>query len=147
MPTYTFPIDPVAASRPRVSRYSTYYTGKYAEWRKDFPKILSDIKLSTPTDQALEVTLKFFVKAPAKTELNYPDPDIDNYQKALFDSCNGFLWKDDRQIVRLRDVEKMWAEGDGAIEMTFKEIGPFRKDDNKATVPKVPVKRKRQARK
>jgi len=36
-------------------------------------------------------------------------PDLDNLQKSLFDICNGLLWRDDSQIVRIEQMEKVYG--------------------------------------
>ena len=40
-------------------------------------------------------------------------PDLDNLIKALTDACNGIVWRDDAQIVRLM-AEKRYSEQPGA---------------------------------
>ena len=44
--------------------------------------------------------------------------DLDNYLKALLDSCTGFIWKDDEQIDRLILERKEVVKG-GMVEMTI----------------------------
>lgn len=50
-------------------------------------------------DAALVVRTTFIVRRPKKAP-PFPirRPDIDNYQKAVFDALNGVLWKDDSLI-------------------------------------------------
>lgn len=42
--------------------------------------------------------MEIFVRRPKKTKLIAPRADIDNFLKAIFDSMNGKLWEDDKQI-------------------------------------------------
>lgn len=110
---WKFPISPVAASRPRVSKWGSYYTGTYKEFREEakpiLDKVLADV---TPTDKDLKVYVKVCVEKPKSSKLDYPRPDIDNYLKSIFDLMNGRLWTDDRQIVYI-EATKEWAKGDG----------------------------------
>ena len=39
-------------------------------------------------------------------------PDVDNLIKWIGDVGQGILWQDDKQIVKLMNVEKIWAEQD-----------------------------------
>tara|TARA_R110000824_G_scaffold319823_1_gene506805 strand:+ start:136 stop:537 length:402 start_codon:yes stop_codon:yes gene_type:complete len=107
---WTFPISPVAASRPRVSKHGAYFTGPYKKFRTDMinlvPEVIGDGFL--PLDYPLSVDVELYVKRPKKTKLLSPRADIDNYLKAVFDSLNGSLWEDDKQIQTVYAI-KQWA--------------------------------------
>ena len=110
MPEWTFPISPVAASRPRVTKHGAYFAGPYKTFRKDMAEIVSE---TFDSDTAiyttpLEVDVEIYVKRPKKTKLSAPRADIDNYLKAIFDSLNGVLWEDDTQIQKVYAC-KQWA--------------------------------------
>jgi len=110
---WKFPISPVAASRPRVSKWGTYYTGTYKEFREQArPIITAVLDGLSPTDKDLKVYVKLCVEKPKSTKLDYPRPDIDNYLKSIFDLMNGHLWLDDRQIVYVQ-ATKEWSKGSG----------------------------------
>lgn len=47
----------------------------------------------------------FRKKTPAPRRWRALTPDIDNVTKSIFDGCTGYLWRDDRQVVKL-DVEQ-----------------------------------------
>jgi len=49
--------------------------------------------------------------------------DLDNLEKALYDSLNGVVWIDDRQIVH-HDNKKRWAQGQGYIEILIEVLTP-----------------------
>lgn len=110
---WRFDINPVAASRPRVSRWGAYYTGTY----KEFREVAADVILETigidfvPVSNSLAVSIELFVKRPKKTDKEYPRPDIDNFAKAVLDQMNGKVWVDDTQIISLY-LTKQWAEKD-----------------------------------
>ena len=110
---WSFPISPVAASRPRVSRHGAYFTGPYKKFRTAMIDIVPDVLGDgfIPMDSAIAVDVEVYVKRPKKTKLSAPRADIDNYLKAIFDSLNGKLWDDDKQIIKVYAV-KQWAAED-----------------------------------
>ena len=110
MPEWAFPISPVAASRPRVSKRGAYYTGPYKLFRSEMSELVPIILGPTfiPLVGPLKVDVEFYCKHPKKTKLLAPRADIDNYLKACFDSLNGLLWDDDTQIFQLY-ATKQWA--------------------------------------
>ena len=103
-----FDIDPCPASRPRVSRWSTYYPKKYTQFRKEMKALTSEME-TIPSEKLISVDIEFNVRIPKSwskkksKEKNgqYCDNscDIDNYLKAILDSLNGVLFVDDRQVV------------------------------------------------
>jgi Holliday junction resolvase RusA-like endonuclease len=62
-----------------------------------------------PIEGDLSVDLELVITRPKQTKLTAPRADIDNFVKAVFDALNGYLWEDDRQILKLYAV-KQWAE-------------------------------------
>ena len=122
------PLNPVPASRPRVTRTGhVFYQKTYANFRREAkPVIEAEIKRQglegCPIAGPLDINIMFFVKRPKKTALQYPKPDIDNYSKAILDSLNGRLFVDDYQVVLLSAV-KAWAqpEEEGRIEIYMEQ--------------------------
>jgi Holliday junction resolvase RusA-like endonuclease len=107
---WTFPISPVAASRPRVSRHGAYFTGPYKQFRKDMADLCAEIFYDwEPLEGLLSVDLELYIKQPKKTKLLVPRADNDNFEKAIWDSLNGYLWVDDTQIVENYTI-KHWSE-------------------------------------
>jgi Holliday junction resolvase RusA-like endonuclease len=110
MPEWTFPISPIAASRPRVSRHGAYFAGPYKFFRKEcaevIPLVIGDNFV--PYDEPLTVDVELFVKRPKKTKLSAPKADIDNYLKAVLDVLNNKLWIDDTIIQEIY-ATKQWA--------------------------------------
>jgi len=113
-----FDIDPVPASRPRVTRWGTYYGKKYTNFKMDMNELLDDytepilngllrcqIKLEIPLPKS------YSIKKKNALEGKYCDnnSDVDNYAKGVMDALNGIVYKDDRQIVELI-IGKKWAK-------------------------------------
>ena len=119
---WKFPISPVAASRPRVSKWGAYFTGTYKDFRNEAkPIVLETIKDWKPTENKLWVYVGVYPTKPKTSKLQYPRPDIDNYLKSILDLCNGVVWKDDSQIVFI-EATKSWAKNEGYFTLEIKEI-------------------------
>ena len=107
----TFNITPVPASRPRVTRFSTYFPKKYTQFRKQFAELLDDITTQT-NDGLLSVKLDFYVQIPKswskkktkEMEGRYcsNNADLDNYCKAVLDGLEGRYYENDKQVVMIR---------------------------------------------
>lgn len=106
----TFPVSPVAASRPRVGRRGAYYTGTYRRFRTEAAYIVPDVigMDFEPIPDKLRVDIECYCTRPKTTKLDCPRSDVDNMAKAILDLLNGKLWVDDSQIVQLY-ITKAWA--------------------------------------
>ena len=121
----TYPINPVAASRPRVTtKGHTYYAGPYKEFRKDIKPLVEELaKGFVPLVGPLSVDVDIWVRRPKSTKLLYPRADIDNYLKAIFDCFNGILWEDDKQITTIW-ASKSWTDSpdiDGSFRILIEK--------------------------
>ena len=113
--SHQFDINPVPASRPRVSRWSTYYPKKYTQLKKDMEALTGELD-TTPCENLVCVSLQFMIKIPKSWskkkrlagENTYcnNNSDIDNYIKAILDSLNGVYFIDDRQVVEVFAIKK-----------------------------------------
>jgi Holliday junction resolvase RusA-like endonuclease len=103
-------LAPVPASRPRVSRWGTYYAKNYAGWMKSAAKLLGG-EGDGATDAPLMVLVEQVVEKPRTSKLAFPRGDVDNFAKGPLDAITkaGRVWKDDNQIVGLV-VFKRFAE-------------------------------------
>ena len=112
MPEWKFPISPVAASRPRLSRRGAYLTGPYKKFREEMIDLAEELLGDwDPLLGLLHVDIELYIKQPKKTKLDVPRADVDNFIKAVLDSLNGYLWEDDRQIKSVYAI-KQWAPKD-----------------------------------
>ncbi len=124
---YKFNIAPVAASRPRVSKFGhAYFSGPYKAFREicttDVPNTLGEGFV--PSSGRLRIDVECVVTRPKTTKLIAPKADVDNYAKAILDALNGELWEDDKQIEHL-SISKRWTEeagDDGYFTVTLTEI-------------------------
>mgnify|MGYP003153836050 FL=1 len=132
----TFNINPVPASRPRVTRWGTFYGKKYKEFKREMGVMLIESdrpSLVNPVlwlEDLISADMTFFVpmarswskkkKSLKNEQFCDNNADLDNYEKAILDSLNGIYFNDDRQIVQQKS-QKIWAET-GSIRIILKEI-------------------------
>ena len=103
--SYRFDICPVAASRPRVSKFGhAYFSGPYKAFKER-------------CTGRLRVNVECVVTRPKTTKLVTPRGDVDNFAKACLDALNDRLWEDDKQIEVLT-ISKRWA-GEPGVEGYF----------------------------
>lgn len=99
------------ASRPRVSKWGTYYGKNYSAWRK-----FADENLPWANRCAkgnLHVELDFVVQRPKTTKRSNPRGDVDNYAKAMLDAMTKKnYWLDDDQVVSLLCTKRFTHPGE-----------------------------------
>lgn len=127
---YHFKIDAVPASRPRVTKWATYYPKKYTAFRDamevitqhtDFDKVeCCPIKVTTIIYLAMPKSWPKKKKAETHGKWKANNADNDNYEKAIWDSLNGKAWGDDCQIV-WNETKIMYAE-EGEIYVTVEKL-------------------------
>lgn len=115
--------DAVAKARPRIRRDGRTYTPKRTvEYEQ---KVRGAYKEAYPDaeviDEALELTVTFFVKIPqswsktkqeqARAGVIMPTsrPDVDNLIKPITDALNGICYVDDSQIIGI-DAMKRYSD-------------------------------------
>ena len=130
-----FDINPRSASRPRFTKSGhTYLAGPYKEFRKEMDVLCEDLLGDfDPLEGPLSVSTKLFVTRPKTTKLYAPKSDIDNYLKAVWDSLNGVVWEDDRQITDVVETCKRWTIEPGTpgrIELSIERPIDFEQDEN-----------------
>lgn len=132
----TFNINPVPASRPRVTRWGTFYGKKYKEFKREMGMLLiesdkpSHVNPTLWLDGLISADMTFFVpmaKSWSKKKKSLKDgqfcdnnADLDNYEKSILDSLSTVYFHDDRQIVT-QQSKKIWAET-GSIKIILREI-------------------------
>lgn len=118
------PIEPVAAVRPKVTRWNTYYPGKYGKYLPELREWLNvHWWQKAPEGTLLEVTAEFELRRPKShfgTGKNkevvkasaraVPHQDVDNLAKGVMDALSGVAYDDDSQVVRLV-AEKRYGVG------------------------------------
>lgn len=71
-----------------------------------------------PTLNPVHLELTFFIERPKSSKREYPTvpPDLDKFQRAVFDSLTGIAYKDDAQVVSVM-ARKFYREKIG-VEIT-----------------------------
>lgn len=122
-------VDPVPASRPRVSRRGFAYYGKtYERFRREARAALEVMKKpkGCPLSGPLLVKITFFCRSPKKPSNAWPKGDIDNHIKSILDSLNGWAWQDDVQIMRVEATKQYSSNPRIEIEWEDYRDGPQR---------------------
>ncbi|WP_455453565.1 RusA family crossover junction endodeoxyribonuclease [Streptococcus salivarius] len=120
-------IEPKPQSRPRFARrgnFTTTYEDKDMKaWRNQCRLFIANLYMGQPIlEGALRARVRFYIKPPqyiSKVKKNQQalldeiipvgkKPDVDNYEKALYDSMSGLVFQDDGQIA-LHDVGKFYS--------------------------------------
>lgn len=137
MHTLVFKIPPVPASRPRVTQYGAYYNKEYDQFRKDMAKLL--MGKVTLYAEPLRLDVTFFKEIPKSYSKKLRDemdgtyisikPDLDNYEKAIYDSLNECVWKDDSQIVE-HSTRKVWVKSEPRIVVIIERLNDREKYNN-----------------
>jgi len=108
-------IKPQAASRVRVTRFGSYHTKNYTEFREQCWFMLNKLKAKYPAnDSCYGIKLEFIMKKPQKPANKYPIMDLDNLEKAILDAlihCQLFMI-DDVQVIKLSSTKRYQRSGE-----------------------------------
>lgn len=124
-----FQIPPTPASRPRVTQHGAYYSAVYEQFRKDMSTLL--MGKVTLYAEPLRLDVTFFREIPKSYSQKKRDemdgtyidrtPDLDNYEKALYDSLNKRVWRDDCQVVE-HTTRKVWVKDNPRIVVIIERL-------------------------
>ena len=123
--TFDLPGKPHAKARPRVTRTGRAYTPEATRQAEGFirhqaAQAMTDTEVLRGAVQAwveieVEPPISFSKKKRAAALAGEVFPmsggDIDNIAKAIFDACNGVVYLDDKQVVKL-SMMKRYGERD-----------------------------------
>jgi len=131
---------PVPASRPRVTKWGTFYSKKYNDYKNKIKhdiqkKFLNDNdyqKAEKTTALNIKIIFKFpFPKSYSKKKrleikennyLHLIKPDLDNLEKAILDGMNEIVYNDDSQICELSSSKRYTEEENGSTEIIIEVI-------------------------
>jgi Holliday junction resolvase RusA-like endonuclease len=126
--TLWLPSAPVSASRPRFSKYGSYYSKSYMNYRDETHKFLKTIRKDYPIDETslFKVDIEFLCYRPKKpSNPDCPRYDIDNLIKAPLDAITHekMIWKDDVQILEVHASKRYQEDGeDFGTKLTITKV-------------------------
>lgn len=99
---FTIPGPPIPKGRPRVTKTGVAFTPKRTRDYERHVKFwaMHAMKGGEPTQDDVRMSVKLYFGDKRRR-------DIDNAAKAVLDGCNGAVYQDDSQIVRL-EVERAY---------------------------------------
>src|ERR1700689_3625509 len=107
---FELPIAPVAKERARTTRFGTFTPERTKEFEQLVKLHSRKYAPKEPFKKPVSLDCYFYLSKPKKPKFTHPGvrPDIDNYLKAMMDSLNGIMWKDDSLVVKIR-TEKVYT--------------------------------------
>lgn len=116
-------ITPVAAVRPKVTRWNTYYPGEYGTYLPKLREMIQHKWAAPPKNGHVALVVGFWLPRPKShygTGRNVgkvkgsaplvPHQDVDNLLKGAMDAASGVVYTDDKQVVAVTAV-KHYGEG------------------------------------
>lgn len=152
---FTVPAVPVAQPRQRhriVAGAAASFVQNYTPSKHPVQAFKSTVRLAArqayaggPSESALGLVVVFVMPRPGRLIwkkramprcLHQSKPDLDNLVKAVKDSLNGLLWRDDGQIAHL-NVSKVYAAGDEqpCVEIEVSTLEEFAATPTNASCP------------
>lgn len=131
MTTFTIPGQPVPKGRPKFARRGAHvvaYTPPKTASYENLVKLAASTAMQgiEPTARPIALSLTLNLQIPASWSNKRraaaaagaicatKKPDADNVLKGIKDGCNGIVWVDDAQVVRIT-IEKRYSETPGAV--------------------------------
>lgn len=128
--TIIIELEPVAASRPRVTKSGhTYYPEKYRKFKEDIKIYLQDKELKY-IEGAIKLEVEFYMPIPKsyskkqKVDMegswHIKRPDTDNLMKAVKDGLEGKIYADDSRVAH--EIGKKIYSRNPRIEVKYQHI-------------------------
>lgn len=116
MASLTVSLDPVVASRVRVTRFGTFHAKPYATWITQAKKLIPEGTLSIHKNKPLIAVVESVVTRARTSKLVFPRGDVDNFAKGPLDVITkvGGYYDDDNQVVMLLTSKRFAEYGEEA---------------------------------
>jgi len=97
-----------------VTRWGVYYGKKYTAWRKEVEAYLKENPPPTIAKfiKPVEIWIDHVVTKARTSKLEYPKPDLDNYDKAVMDAITSYtdVWTDDHLVINKHSTKRFATE-------------------------------------
>ncbi len=107
-------VEPVPASRPRVSKWGTYYAATYKNWLKAAGLAIAKWNPGRVATGPLVLVMEVICTKARTSKLTFPRGDIDNFAKGPLDviTKSEKVWSDDNQVVGLIAFKRFAEPGE-----------------------------------
>ena len=115
MITFTVPGNPIPKQSFRYAKGGGYQPQRVKDWQDLVAQYAAIAMMGQDLYQwEVEVSIEFRRENQRKV-------DLDNLSKSVLDSCNGIVWNDDKQVMKLH-LEKKYDKHNPGIEVEVHEI-------------------------
>ena len=107
----SFFVNPVPASRARITRRGVYYGKNYTNWRKESMDLIKE-HVDT-IEEYCTVIVEHIVRKPKTSKKDFPRGDVDNYVKAPLDILTRKnYWTDDDIVTGVWSSKRFAEKGE-----------------------------------
>lgn len=117
-------ITPVAAVRPKVTRWNTYYPGRYGDYLPELREMIRHRWAAPQKNGPCSLVVVFDMPRPKShygtgrnkdkvkdSAPEYPHQDVDNLLKGVMDAASGVVYEDDKWVMSVLATKRYGEPG------------------------------------